>query len=388
MRVLHVAAYYAPAFVYGGPPRSIHALCRALIREAVDVQVFTTDANGAEALPAAVTQRSTFEDVAVRYFGRTRPSSPIGSRALAAALRQEVGGYDVVHIHGLWNRVVWAAAREAVRAGVPYVLSPRGMLEPAARAHHRWRKRAAWALVESSVVHRASLLHATSAVERDTLLALGSSAPVALIPNGIELEAHERAVPSHPLVLFVGRIHPIKRLDLLIDAFAAVRERCHDVRLVIAGPDESRSRPSLEARAGRHRDAVIWMGAIDEGQRRTLLREATALVMCSDSESFGMSVLEAMAAAVPVVVTRTCPWPAVECHGAGYWVEQNAEAIAAGIARILDHPADAQAMGARGQALARSTYQWSAIARTFATQYRSLAGRNAPALCSLFPSIR
>ena len=136
MRVLHVAAYYAPAYVYGGPPRSVHALCRALGCEGVDVQVFTTDANGAEALPTQVTGHTAFEDVPVRYFPRSFPLSPIGSRLLGAALRREVGGYDIVHVHGLWNRVVWAAAREASRAGVPYVLSPRGMLEPAARAHH------------------------------------------------------------------------------------------------------------------------------------------------------------------------------------------------------------------------------------------------------------
>lgn len=375
MRVLHVAAYYAPAYVYGGPPRSIHALCRALIREGVDVQVFTTDANGAGALPPAVTEPGTFEDVPVRYFPRSWPMSPIGSRSLTAALRREVGQYDLVHVHGLWNRAVWVAAREASRAGVPYVLSPRGMLQTAARAHRGWRKRAAWTLVESRVVHRASLLHATSKAERATLAGLGIDVPVTLIPNGIDLDEQERHVPSRPVVVFVGRIHPIKRLDLLIDAFVAVHDRRPEATLVIAGPDESGLRRRLTALAGPHGDAVIWMGAINETQRRALLRQASVLVMCSDSESFGLSVLEAMAAAVPVVVTKTCPWSAVERTGAGYWVEQNVEAIAGAVGRILDDPANAQAMGLRGHALARSTYQWSAIAGVFATQYRSLSGR-------------
>ncbi|MGH9346645.1 MAG: glycosyltransferase, partial [Vicinamibacterales bacterium] len=103
MRVLHVSAYYAPAFVYGGPPRSIHALCRALRGRGVDVEVFTTDANGAEALPASITGRATFEEVPVRYFARTYPRSPIGSRPLVTALRREIGGYDALHVHGLWN---------------------------------------------------------------------------------------------------------------------------------------------------------------------------------------------------------------------------------------------------------------------------------------------
>jgi glycosyltransferase involved in cell wall biosynthesis len=369
MKVLQVAAYYAPAFVYGGPPRSIHALCRALTRAGVDLQVFTTDANGAHALPPAVTGSRTFEQVPVRYFPRTFPRSPIGSRFLNRALRQEVGGYDVVHIHGLWNRVVWSAAREASRAGVPYVLSPRGMLEPAARAHRAWRKRAGWALIESRLVSGARLLHATSQIEYDTLRELRTGVPVIFIPNGVEIEPQQRDVPAAPLVVFVGRLHPIKRLDLLIDAFAAVRQARPDAKMAIAGPDEAGCRDALVARAGHHADAVTWVGAIDEAQRRNLLGRASALVMCSDSESFGMSVLEAMAAAVPVVVTRTCPWSDVERHEAGYWVEQNPAAIGDALVRILNDPDRARAMGKRGRALAERTYRWDAIARAFTEQY-------------------
>jgi glycosyltransferase involved in cell wall biosynthesis len=372
MRVLHVAAYYAPAFVYGGPPRSVHALCGALRREGVDVQVFTTDANGAQALPNAVTGAAAFEDVPVRYFPRTFPRSPIGSRQLSAALRREVAGYDVVHIHGLWNRVVWAAARAASRAGVPYVLSPRGMLQQAARAHRGWRKRAGWALVESGVVHGAAVLHATSDAERDTLAALGTGARVAFIPNGVDLTALERRPAVPPVVLFVGRIHPIKRLDLLIDAFAAVRERRADARLVIAGPDEMALIPSLSERAGGHADAVTWLGAVGEQERAALLAQAATLVMCSDSESFGMSALEAMAAGVPVVATRTCPWRVLEERGAGLWVGQTAHEIAAAVMQLLDDPQRAREMGERGRQLAASTYGWRAIAAAFASEYAAM----------------
>jgi glycosyltransferase involved in cell wall biosynthesis len=82
-----------------------------------------------------------------------------------------------------------------------------------------------------------------------------------------------------------------------------------------------------------------------------------------------MSVLEAMAAAVPVVVTRTCPWSDVERHEAGYWVEQNPAAIGDALVRILNDPDRARAMGERGRALAERTYRWDAIARAFTEQY-------------------
>jgi glycosyltransferase involved in cell wall biosynthesis len=115
------------------------------------------------------------------------------------------------------------------------------------------------------------------------------------------------------------------------------------------------------------------VGEVTASERSALLREAAALVMCSDSESFGMSVLEAMAAAVPVVVTRTCPWPDVHRHGSGYWVDQRVDAIADALDRVLSNPEAAREMGRRGRALAESRYRWDVIARTFAAQYQALS---------------
>jgi glycosyltransferase involved in cell wall biosynthesis len=374
VRVLHVSAYYAPAFVYGGPPRSIHALCRALPAHGIDVAVFTTDANGRTALPASIAAADRYEGVPVRYFRRSWPSSPIGSSALVRAARTEIRSFDAVHIHGLWNRVVWAAAAEARRCGVPYVLSPRGMLEAAALAHRSWRKQVSYALFDRALIEGASLLHATSESERETLRRLLPRVPVALIPNGIDVpQAADERRERPRTILFVGRVHAIKRLDLLIDAFALVRARHSDVRLVIAGPDEGRLRRLLVARAGEHAAAVEWTGEVDEKRRALLLADAAALVMCSDSESFGMSVLEAMAASVPVVVTRTCPWADVHRHGSGFWVEQRADAVADALDRLLSEPLRARAMGRRGRALAESRYRWDVIAAAFARHYESLA---------------
>ena len=382
MRVLHITAYYAPAYVYGGPPRSIHGLVLALQRQGVDVDVYTTDANGSTRLSPQVTSRGDFEGVPVRYFERDWPARPLGSRSLARALRDAVPAHDVVHIHGLWNRVVWAAAREARRAGVPYVVSPRGMLERGAVAHHRWLKRLGWTVVERQTVQHAALLHATSERELETLRQVAPGARVALVPNGIEAGSHDITpdearrtlglAASGPIVVFLGRLHPIKRLDLLIDAFARVRVVRPDAQLVVAGPDEAGLRPVLASRAREAAGATIWLGEVDRHRARMLLGAASALVMCSDSESFGMSVVEAMDAGVPVVVTRTCPWSEVEQHGAGYWVEQRADAIADALIRIFERPDLAHEMGARGRALAATRYGWPVVAQTLASRYAEL----------------
>jgi phosphatidylinositol alpha-1,6-mannosyltransferase len=119
---------------------------------------------------------------------------------------------------------------------------------------------------------------------------------------------------------------------------------------------------------------VHWTGQLDEAEKWSLLVDADALVMCSDSESFGMSVVEAMAARLPVVVTRSCPWQAVETAGAGLWVPQRAEAIADALLEVLDHPAQAREMGERGGELVRARYGWDGVARAMAEQYQSVAG--------------
>ena len=372
MRVLHVAAYYAPAYIYGGPPRSIHGLCRALIRHGVDVEVFTTDANGEAALPPTITAASHFEGVPVRYFSRTWPLEPIGSRAFAATLRRLIPRFDALHIHGLWNRVVWAAAREARRAGVPYVLSPRGMLESAALAHRPWRKRLAYAAIERRTVEGAAMCHATSAGETATLRAIRPGASVVLIPNGVDTPAGVDPAPaSPPAFVFVGRLHAIKRLDLLIDAFAQVAAVCPEARLVIAGPDEQRLRASLESRHALG-NRVTWLGAVDATQRDAVLARARALVVCSDSESFGMAVVEAMAAGRAVIVTRTCGWDELERRGAGLLVEQNPAAIAAAMQRLLDAPAAASTMGVNGRRWVEDAFTWDVVASRFIETYSAI----------------
>jgi glycosyltransferase involved in cell wall biosynthesis len=97
------------------------------------------------------------------------------------------------------------------------------------------------------------------------------------------------------------------------------------------------------------------------------------LVLCSDSESFGMSAAEAMAASRPVVVTKGCPWPEVESRETGFWVEQSSAAIADGISAILSDPRRAIEMGQRGRALIEERYTWPKAVAQLEDVYRRLA---------------
>ncbi len=385
MRVLHVTPYFAPAFNYGGPPRSILGLCKALLRVGVEVDVFTTTANGILDLPASSESADVYDGVPVRYFLRAFPRRFFGAAGLAETIPAVLGSYDLLHIHGLWNLPAWLASRPARRVGVPYVISPRGMLEPGAIAHKSWRKRFAYLVVERRNLVNAAFLHATSASEGRTLKGYGVDAEIVVLPNGVNVregDSPPRGAFRHmhgldenlKLVAFLGRIHPIKRLDILAGAFRRVHEVAPNTHLVIAGPDECGYREMLEPMFARVSNAVHWIGEVGQADKQSLLRDADVLVMCSDSESFGMSVVEAMAAGVPVVVTQTCPWQEVETAGCGFWVAQESGEIATAVKYLLSHPAEAAAMGERGRLQARAKYDWDSIARKMADHYAAAIG--------------
>ena len=379
MKVLHIVAYFAPAFVYGGPPRTVLGLCCALQRAGVDVEVFTTTANGSCDFPPSPESGERFEGIPVHYFARHFPKQFFRAPDLAAALSTSVCHYDLVHVHGLWNFTVWSAVQVVRKSSVPYIVSPRGMLDSGSLAHQKWRKIVGYQLIERSGLEGAARLHATSDYEMCRLATLGFAEKTFELPNGVDvpsgtpvLGCFRRRInveQSAPLVTYLGRIHPTKRLDLLAAAFQRVHADCPAARLVIAGPDDEQSQHKLRSLFEPFAAAVTWTGELTPEEKWALLHDSTVLVMCSDSESFGVAVVEAMAARVPVVVTRSCPWQVIERAQCGFWVEQDAAAISEALRHIVYNSSEAAEMGLRGFALAKAQYSWSSIAAAMLNHY-------------------
>ena len=222
MRVLHVTPYFAPAFRYGGPPRSIFGLCRALTEAGVEVEVFTTTANGPEPL-AAAPEGTEYQGVRVRYFPLAWPRRYWRASGLAAALERALPSADLVHVHGLWNMTGSAAVGRA-RSRRPAIrhLAARDAAA-GGDARHRAVKAAAYWASERAHVSGAAFLHATSLVEQQQIANYGPPVvtiangvtPVAVAPGAVE-EFRKRAQidAGDEVLLCLGRLHPIKRLDL------------------------------------------------------------------------------------------------------------------------------------------------------------------------------
>jgi glycosyltransferase involved in cell wall biosynthesis len=352
----------------------------ALARVAIDVEVFTTTANGDKDLPASDSEPSFVHGVPVRYFERAMPRRFFGAAGMKQALENEVASFNLVHVHGIWNVPGWLAIDTCRKLDVPYVVSPRGMLDPGSFAHHRLRKSLCYRLKEKGNLRSASLLHATSQQEARSLEKLRLGREIILVPNGVDppplaqdssFRSRWRLPPKVRLITFLGRLHPTKRLDLLFSAFHQLQSSIPDAMLVLAGARDGIDPDSLALD-----ERARWLGELDENEKWRLLSESSALVLCSDSESFGMSVVEALSMGVPVVVTRSCPWEDVEVRGCGVWVPQDSGSIADGLRRILGNRDLASKMGEKGRALAAERYQWPAIGRDMARCYERVTAEN------------
>jgi glycosyltransferase involved in cell wall biosynthesis len=377
MRVLHVSAYFAPAFCYGGPPRSILGLCQSLRRNGVDPEVLTTTANGAEELPLG---RRDYHGIPVEYAPRSFPKRFFNAADLAARLDALIPGFDLVHIHGLWNMTVWKACAAARRWKKPFVISPRGMLDLGSMQRKALLKRLMLPAVERKNLEKAATIHATSTEEAEAIKRFELPTPIRVVPNGVDLIKTDpeggRALRQRlgigeddPVAIYLGRIAPLKRLDLLAEAFQPVLTLLPAAKLLIAGPDEGGHLAKLRPKFEPLGKAVHVLGEVDAEQKRALFAAANVLVCCSESESFGLSIAEALGAGVPAVVTKTCPWPALEEIGAGRWVSLDATSLGAAILDVLSDSERAKQMGEIGRRLIHERYSWEGVAKEMIALY-------------------
>lgn len=375
LRILHVVPTYLPATRYGGPIYSVHGLCRGLAQRGHAVEVYTTNVDGPGVSPVPLGNPVVMDGVAVSYFATGLGRRIYRSPDMAAALRVNLDRFDIVHLHSVFLWPTSAVAAAARRKGIPYVLSPRGMLVPElVRRKSRLIKSAWIAALERRNIALAASVHATSEIERADMMRLGLVARrVDVIANGIDLPA-ETALPrdhGRPTVVSLGRINWKKGLDRLIPAMAWAP----DAELTIAGNDEEALTPALMSLAERAGVAqrTRFAGPVSGGDKWRLLAGADIFALASHSENFGIAVLEAMAVGLPVVVTPEVGLArTVADAGAGLVVDGEPEAFGRAIASLAADPDLRRRMGEAGRKTARDRFSWAAIAQRMETLYREL----------------
>ena len=306
------------------------------------------------------------------------------------ALQQAVAEVDVVHLHGLWMWIQWAAARQAFRLNKPFVITPHGMLEAwiwqRQPGYQRLKKSLYWNAIAYPAFHRAARVHALTAREAATLQTYFPAHTPVVIPHGIDLQSVDRSLaevsPAQageaPFFLFVGRLHPVKGIHLLIRAFARLKGK--DFCLKIAGPIQAREQAYAESLRRLVSELgleqrVIFTGVVQGSEKWRLYQDAWAFCLPSQSEVIGLVNLEAASAGTPVITTFETgiieDWD--RCGGLRIHPQEEDIFTALQLAQAWS-PAERHARGRNLRRLVEERYSWVQVGQQWADLYRSLAG--------------
>lgn len=358
-------------------------MCRALKDAGCTVQVCTTNADGKDTLPVETGRLIEYEGVKTIFF-------PAGagefkySREIVTWLDDYVREFDVVHVHAVFNHSSIAAARACRRHGVPYIVRPLGTLDPWSMGQKPLKKRMFWRAFGRRMLQNAAAVHYTSEGEKQAVESTLNVNHGVVVPLGVELTSPTTRHSSlrdpqfaAPYILFLSRLAPGKGLEALIEAFVLViaDSRFSHWRLHIAGDGDEGYVSSLK-KAVHHRridPSVQFLGWLDGKDKVAAFGGASLVVLPSYHENFGISVVEAMAAGVPVLISPQVNLASeVERARAGWVIPTSVTSLREGLVKALSSETERQRRGRAAQDLA-ATFCWPNASKHMVELYRSLA---------------
>lgn len=377
MRVIHIV----PAITEeaSGPSYSVMRLCQSLIQSDEDLTLAALDWSPFPSMPAFM---KVFPlGIGPRRLGR----SPKMYQWLMAETAR--GKVDVIHNHGMWqmNAIYPGWAAKARKTNL--VVSPRGTFSAWAMSHGSPAKRIFWPLLQRPALVQASCFHATAEKEHEDIRRLGFNQPIVLIPNGIDIpELRQRTARSSRTLLFLGRIHPVKGIDILLRAWNGVVDRFPDWRLLVVGTDtgyraQGGYLAQMKALAAQLKlKRIEFMQPVYGEAKLSAYREADLFVLPTHSENFGMTVAEALAAGTPAIVTKGAPWQGLEVHRSGWWIDHGVDSLVACLERAMSESSgELLQRGLHGREWMIREFSWQTIGTKMHQTYRWLiAGGKMP----------
>lgn len=382
LKVLHVMFSTVPE--YGGPAVSIPGLTQALTKAGIHCEIFTTNWKGVGAdamLPSTVPIHRFDVGFAARFW-------PAYSKGLDKMIWKKIGNgaFDLVHVHELWLYPGFIAFRVARKHGIPYVLSPRGALQEVSLRQKAFKKWVYMKMILDRILRSADAIHALTNEEMTSISKLGYKSSIFVAPNGIDpspfecppdtsafLAAYPELVGKR-VILYLGRLHPKKGLDVLARSYASLSHKFENTALLVAGPNEDGNQKRMESilKTSPALGSTVFTGMLTGKDKLAALACADLFVLPSHSEGFSMAILEALAAGLPVVISKQCNFPEVSDHDAGFVIEPNDAAVTEAISTLLLDDQLRTRMGQNGRNLVREKYTWDTIAASMAGLYQRL----------------
>jgi len=394
MRIVFVIPYFYDAWAYGGQPRSAYEMAKALVVRGHTVEVLTTDSGGThrlkipeKGLPGVI------DGITVYYYPNISNALAFNQRiflpfAFFRDVARRIRGADVVHIHELRSFLSVSAASACVRESVPFALSPHGGLRHLGRHGLKTVFDIAWG---NRILRSAAMVIAISPIEvRDARAMDVPETRIAEVPNSVPLSTFQhlpdagsfkrkQGFPEGRMLFFLGRLHPVKGADLLLDAFARMCQKTGDgeTHLVIAGPDDGQG-TQLRQMAERHRGRVTFTGYLDQTAKVQALVDSRLVVVPSRSEVFAITAVEALMCSRPVLLSSSCglhPMPG-EQHGVRTFKSESVEDLSLQLDRAIN---DQELFNAasRGRDFVMTEFSADVQAHRLETVYRRMTNANA-----------
>lgn len=360
MKTLHVIPSIHPR--YGGPSKAIIEMCEALSKVGVECDIATTHFSGETKILARETRVYSFKASSGEYKF---------SLGLYLWLKKNIKNYDLVHIHSVFCFPTFIAARIASQNKVPYILRTIGQLYPWVLANRSsFFKKIYLGLIEKKTIDMARFLHFTTEDEKNSIGVKINNKKNFVLPLGVNIpkkihktkfEEFFPELKNKKILLFLSRIHPKKGLELLLNSF----DKKTDLTLVVAGSgnEEYVSKIKRIAQKLNIKNQVKFTGHISGKRKLALLQNSVAFILPSYTENFGISVVEAMASGVPILISKNVGLSDdIEKNEAGITFNLDINSIRKSIEKIKNNGKILK-MKKNGLKLVQEKYNWKKIAR-------------------------
>jgi len=388
MKILHVVPSLANEF--GGPSIAVIGLCRELVRQGEDVTVFTTEADVFGRAQTGYAKPSEIDGIKIFYFPMRYMFNYKLSMPLAQALKEKLWLFDVVHIHSLFQFSTTVASYYCRRYNKPYIITTHGHLDPFNFRKKPWFKRMYLNLCDARNISNAKAIHFTSEGERRSAVNKFSKVPSVVISLGISPKDYRKlpeqgvfrsrypCLNDKKIILFFGRIHYKKGLDILANAFVRLAKENADVCLVMAGPDNENygSKIKLQLEKGGVLSRVVFTGMLSGENKLALLKDSDIFALPSYTENFALAVVEAMAIGLPVVISdKVNISPEIKEARAGLVIEPDPSQLFFALKRLLQDSRLREELVSNAKELVESRFIWEKNAMVLIDLYRSITNK-------------
>lgn len=362
----------------GGPSRSVPMLVKGLAEVGVDITLMTMqtgqmNSHALDGSSAKLKALEEFDKKAVEHF----------------VLDEK---FDLIQIQSMWDPKYHMLVKIAQKHNIPYLITPRGMLEPWSLTQSKWKKKIAMMLYQKSDLNKASCIFTTAEMEAKHVHELGIHVPCSVIPNGIETEGYPCRTSVGVVkkqVLFLSRIHIKKGIELLIDAWKKIINDFPGWKLVIVGNGEPEYIESLNQRivSLELQDSVEIKEPVFGAAKLELYQSSALFVLPSFSENFGMVIAEAMSCGVPTLTTTNCPWEILNETKTGWCIDLSVENLEKALREALSmEPDRLYDMGQRASKLVFENFNYRNVAARTKELYEWILGEGNKPIHIIDPS--